>query len=136
MYKLIKTSFSTNQLYIKNNNLKPGNFELKPLLNRTVGKLDDRRYFTLLTLSIMSSSERPFPVDITIEFKGIFEFNDIEDEKNIYNFLKLQAVHIMFPYLRSIITNLTVAAMMPPIILPIVDVSRLFKNQTDSVFIN
>lgn len=51
-------------------------------------------------------------------------------------FLKIEAVNIMFPYLRSITTNLTTTAMMPPIVLPIVDVKKLFKDDSDSVYIN
>ena len=136
MYKLVKSTFTTNQLKIVNNNLSPGNFELKPLIKRQVGKIKEGLYFTALILSIESTEEQRFPVDMLVDFRGIFEFGNIDDEKNIYEFLKLQAVHIMFPYLRSIVTNLSVTAMMPPIVLPIVDVSNLFKNNEEITYIN
>ena len=46
------------------------------------------------------------------------------------NFLNIQAVQIMFPYIRTMVTSLTSAALMQPLILPFVDVRQLFQEQT------
>lgn len=136
MYKIVKTSFTTNHVSITNNKVQPGNFELRPLLSRKVGKIKENLYFTILHLAIKSTKEKPFPVNIIVELVGTFEFKDIENEIEIDSFLKFEAVRIMFPYLRTIVTNLSVAAMMPPIVLPIIDTSMLFKDNVDSTFIN
>ncbi len=136
MYKLVRTTFVTEKLEFKNNHLKPGNFKLKPTLSRRTGKINQNLFFTTLILSVKNSELYPFPVDLFVEFRGIFEFKDIENESEIMEFLKIEAVNIMFPYLRSITTNLTTTALMPPIVLPIVDAKKLFKNDTDSVYIN
>ena len=89
-----------------------------------------------LVLSMKNEKDNPFPIDLHIEFRATFEFHDIEDETNVMNFLKLQAVHIMYPYLRTITTNLTVTAMMNPIIWPVVDVSKLFVEGNETSLIN
>lgn len=136
MYKLVKTSFTTKKLEIKTNNLNPGNFKLKPQITRKTGKIKDKVYYTTLILSVKSTKENPFPVDINIDFRGIFQFENIESEENITEFLKIEAVSIMYPYLRTIVTNLTTTAMMRPIILPIVDVSTLFNDNRGSTYIN
>ena len=136
MYKLAKTSFIVHELKITKNNLKPGNYELKPYITRQIGKLKEGVYFTKLYLSIENTSVQPFPVNITVDFRGIFEFKDIIDESRVFDFLKIQAVQIMYPYLNSTVTNLSINAMMPPIVLPIIDAANLFKNNEETTYIN
>lgn len=136
MYKLKRTSFSTDKLELIRNNIKPGNFVLYPKLSRRTGKIKDKVFFTSLVLDVKSTDEKPFPVNLFVAFKAIFEFSESDNELEIDNFLKTDAVQIMYPYLRSIVTNLTSTAMMPPIILPIVDVSKIFKDNDDSILIN
>jgi preprotein translocase subunit SecB len=136
MYKLLRTTFITDKMDIQRNNIKPGNFKLTPSITRKTGKIKENVYFTALSLRIKSTDTNPFPVDINVDFRGVFEFKDIDNEENISEFLKIEAVRIMFPYLRSITSNLSTAAMMPPILLPIVDTAKIFKNRSDSVLIN
>jgi len=137
MYKLVRTTFVTEKLEFKNNHLKPGNFKLKPTLSRRTGKINETHYYTSLILNVTSSEQFPFPVNLYVEFRAIFEFKDISSELEVTEFLKEDAVRIMFPYLRSITTNLTTSAMMPPIVLPIVDVKKLFKDaDQDFAYIN
>jgi preprotein translocase subunit SecB len=136
MYKLAKTSFIVHELKITKNNLKPGNYELKPYITRQIGKLKEGVYFTKLYLSIENTELQPFPVNITVDFRGIFEFKDIIDESRVFDFLKIQAVQIMYPYLNSTVTNLSINAMMPPIVLPIIDAANLFKNNEETTYIN
>jgi preprotein translocase subunit SecB len=136
MYKLAKTSFLVNELKISKNNLTPGNYQLKPYITRQIGKLKDGVYFTKLLLSIENTVDSPFPVNVSVDFRGIFEFKDIFDETKVYDFLKVQAVQIMYPYLSSIVTNLSINAMMPPLVLPIIDAANLFKHNEETTYIN
>ena len=57
----------------------------------------------------------------------IFEATDYE----INSFLNLKAIEILFPYLRSAVSGVTAAAMLPPVMLPIVPAEKLFTNETD-----
>lgn len=136
MYKLLRTSFITDKMELKRNNIKLGNFKLSPTIKRKTGKIKDKLYFTALSLTITSTEEHPFPVDIKVLFRAVFEFAEFDSEEEIAGFLKLDAVRTMFPYLRTITTNLSVAAMMPPIILPIIDTDKLFVEKDQSILIN
>jgi len=136
MYKLIKTTFTTNEIVFTQNFIDEGQFQFIPKLTRKIGKINDNNFYTDLILKINNTDENPFPVNIKISFRAIFEFNDIDDQKEVELFLKIQAVHIMYPYLRSMLTNLTNTAMMPPLILPIIDASQIFKNGDNDIRIN
>lgn len=136
MYHIQKTSFQTDALEIKNNHLSGKNFKLQPKITRKTGKIKDNIYFTGLTLQVKSSDQNPFPIDVFIDFKGIFQFSPEDNKDDILNFLKTEAVQIMFPYLRSILTNLTTTAMLPPIILPIINVSKLFPDNRETAYVN
>lgn len=136
MYKILKTSFATDRLEIKNNHIKGRNFKLKPKMSRKTGKIKDHVYFTNLVLEVHSTPEQQFPIDLVIDFKGIFQFRPEDDEGEIQEFLKTEAVQILFPYLRTMVTNLTTTAMLPPIILPITDVSKLFPDNRETIYVN
>ena len=136
MYKLLRSSFITDKMELKRNNIKLGNFKLSPVIKRKTGKIKDNLYYTALSLTITSSEEKPFPVNINVLFRGVFEFSEFDSDEEITDFLKKDAVRIMFPYLRTITTNLSVAAMMPPIVLPIIDTDKLFVERDHSILIN
>jgi preprotein translocase subunit SecB len=121
---------------LKRNNIKLRNFKLSPIIKRKTGKIKDNVYYTALQLTIISTEEKPFPVDIRVDFKGVFEFSQIDNEEEVLQFLKVEAVRVLFPYLRTITTNLSVAAMMPPIVLPIINTDKLFVDRNDSILIN
>lgn len=136
MYQVVKTTFATDRLEIKNNHIQSKNFKLQPKISRKTGKVRDNVYFTALILEVTSTSEQPFPIDMFIDFRGIFEFKAGDDENEILNFLKNEAVQMMFPYLRTTMTNLTTTAMLPPIILPIIDVAKLFPDNRETAYVN
>ncbi|QLY39882.1 hypothetical protein HF295_03005 [Hujiaoplasma nucleasis] len=136
MYQVIKTTFATDRLEIKNNHIQGKNFKLQPKISRKTGKVRDNVYFTALILEVTSTTEQPFPIDMFIDFRGIFEFKAGDDENEILNFLKNEAVQMMFPYLRTTMTNLTTTAMLPPIILPIIDVAKLFPDNRETAYVN
>lgn len=136
MYKLKNIAFKTEKLEISSNNIKPGNFKLIPKITRRTGKINDKLFFTNLVLELTSSEEVPFPVNMFIDFRGIFEMESYDHISEIDEFLKGEAVKIMFPYLRTMVTNLSTAGLFPPIVLPHVDVDKLFKPNTDSIHIN
>lgn len=136
MYTITKSTFTTDRLEIRNNHIQGQNFRLKPKISRKTGKIRDNVFYTALKLEITSTEEELFPIDIFIDFRGIYEFTPGDDEESILHFLKNDAVQVMFPYLRSTMTNLTTTAMMPPIILPIIDVSKLFPDDRETAYVN
>ena len=122
----------TDRIEYHNNNLARGEFKLKPLLSREIKKLKENIYFTRLNIKIENSRENPFPINLTISLRAVFEFEDVFDESEVTAFLKKEAVEILYPYLRTLVTNVTTMALLPPIVLPIVDIAKLFPDTMES----
>jgi len=130
MEPVVEMRFQTNEVSIKNNFLPEGNFTVNPKFTRKVGFVDRETAFTELLLEIINTEENPFPVDIRVSITGFFKNNSLPPEQED-DFLKINAVHILFPYLRSIVSTITTASMFPPIILPIIDVKTLFPDDQE-----
>jgi preprotein translocase subunit SecB len=67
-------------------------------------------------------------MDIDLTFIGIFQFDSIDDSSELDKFLNIGAIQILFPYVRSIVSTITGASLMQPLILPIIDV-RMIQNK-------
>lgn len=117
----------TNELSVRNNQLPPGTFNVNPTFRRNIGVMDETHSFTQLIVEIKNSSENPFPVDVTADMTAVFDVSSIPQEKRD-DFLKHQAVHILMPYLRGMISSVTANALMMPIVLPVYDAEQMFKD--------
>ncbi len=118
------------EISIKNNDLPAGQFQVDPVLSKKVEKLDDTHYAVRLLLELKNTEEKPFPIELTVRLTGIAETSNVP-EQALDDFLNVQAVQIMFPYIRTMVTSLTSAALMQPLILPFVDVRQLFQETTE-----
>ncbi|MBQ6606494.1 MAG: protein-export chaperone SecB [Firmicutes bacterium] len=127
MQPLVNMQLVTNEISIKNNHLPDGQFTIQSQITRNIGVLDETHSTVELVLEILNTEEHPFPVDIRISLTGVFDISTLPAEAHD-SFLKLQAIQIMYPYLRTMLTNITSSSLMPPIVLPIVDVSTLFPE--------
>lgn len=105
-----------------------GTYQLNHHITRNTGKLSDNVFFTELIFLVKDTLDVTYPLNITISLRGIFEFDTKQDEVDVIDFLKKDAVHILYPYLRSTVTNLTTAAMLPPLFIPFVDAYHIFKE--------
>lgn len=121
----------TNEISFKDNKLPVGNFSLSPTFSRTTGVTPEGMYFTELSVSILNTPEVPFPYDVQVSITGIFELEN-QPEDYIKTFLEVNAVQILFPYIRSMVTSLTTSAMVPPIILPIINPQTLFDGTQEN----
>ncbi|MBR6206970.1 MAG: protein-export chaperone SecB [Oscillospiraceae bacterium] len=117
------------EISIKNNDLPAGQFQVDPILTKKVERLDDTHHAVRLLLELKNTEKKPFPIELRVSLTGIAETSNVPEEA-MDNFLNIQAVQIMFPYIRTMVTSLTSAALMQPLILPFVDVRQLFQEQT------
>ena len=110
-----------NEASIKNNNLPVGEFKLNPQIQKKIGKANSpgNAYVVEVRVEILNTPENPFPIDLVASLSGIFNIEG-DNVEEINNFLQLQGFQMVFPYLRSLVANMTANAMMPPIFLPIV----------------
>ena len=117
----------TKEVSITANEIPRGQFTVAPQIMRSTGDLEDGRVFTEIILKIENTEDNPFPVNIMVRMMGIFEKDNIP-ENSLKDFLEVQAVQIILPYIRALVTNLTSAAFMPPLVLPVFDVRTLFAQ--------
>ncbi len=72
--------------------------------------------------------EKPFHLEVYTT--GIFEFQTELEGEELKSILRQQALNILFPYLRALITNITGSSGFPPIVLPIINVNQLMEKQS------
>ena len=118
-----------NEAYVKNYFLK-GTYNLSPLLNFAIEK-NDGKYTLLMKVEINNTADKPFPIDLKVIISGTFDFLE-PNEEEINEFMKKEAIQMLYPYLRSYVSNLTANSMMSPIMLPIIDV-RNIKIEEDAL---
>ncbi|APM37314.1 protein-export chaperone SecB [Clostridium kluyveri] len=85
---------------------------------------------TKVTIKIEIADKKDDALTINVSLCGIFsmEPNDKENEK----FFIKQSLAILFPYLRSLVTNITVQAEIPPIVLPPINFNALIDKQSNN----
>ncbi len=129
MQPLVNMQLFANELSIKNNHLPDGQFNLAPTITRKIEEVDKDHSSVELIVEMHNTEETPFPVDIRASVTGVFEISMLPADV-IDDFLKIQAVQIIFPYIRSMISSVTSSSMFPPVILPVIDVRTLFQEES------
>lgn len=129
MESFVNFQIITEEVSISNNFLPDGEFMVSPEIKRETGIIDSENnlYFTRLTLRLENKEENPFPINLKIVLTGNFSLEKVANEDRD-NFLKHQAVQILFPYIRTMVSNITSSSMMMPIVLPVIDVLTLFND--------
>ncbi len=121
--------FLVKELSLVNHDLAENKtFQLKPLFSKKIEKKSDNEYEVALKVDIKNTPENPFPFDLTATVALVTRIQGEIDEKVLDDYLNRNCVQIIFPYLRSSVTSLTSAALMMPIVLPIIDASN-FKAE-------
>lgn len=127
MIEPIQFQIITKNISIVNNDIPKGEFKVSPQITRNTGTINKDKVFTEIIFRIENTEETPFPFNISVQMMGIFDKKNIP-ENSIENFLEVQAVQIIMPYIRAAISSLTAAAFMPPLVLPVYDVPSLFPK--------
>ena len=118
--------YELDKLLFINNDVEAGKeFSLTPKFDKRVNNSEPDKYDVTLLFSLepTDGTERPFTIEVSMT--GHFEIQNtdgISDEtKN--NLININAVAILFPFLRSTIASLTMCANIPPLVLPIVNLT-------------
>lgn len=104
-------------------------FEIKPFFSRRIqtSKENPKINIVILECKIETTQESPKPFNLTARFVGVFEVNNMNtnDDRRMF---AINATETMFPYLRASVTNLTSAALINPLNLPVVSGATLFPD--------
>ncbi|MDE5566084.1 MAG: protein-export chaperone SecB [Anaeroplasmataceae bacterium] len=96
----------------------------KPFIGKNVLKEENGINVVKLMFSIKNDENNNFPYDIELNIKGEFCLEDIEDDE-LEKFLNINAIQMLVPYLRSSLSSAMGALMIPPIVLPIMDATKI-----------
>lgn len=128
MKPIANVKLVVNEIRLKNHKLAEGKFNLEPAITSNIVKMENENYSVEINLSITNAEERAFPIDLFVSMTGIFDLQTFPQEQK-EDFLNIQALQIIFPYMRNIISTITTASLMPPLVLPIIDVNSLVHEK-------
>jgi len=105
--------------------------DIKPQFSRQVRKVNgnDKLNFIALSVKIESTEQEPKPFDIYATLVGVFEVEDVRNEKDERSFV-IEGTKIVYPYLRAAVTNLTANAFIAPLNLPVIS-GPIFPEDRD-----
>ena len=105
--------------------------DIKPQFSRQVRKVNgnEKLNFIALSVKIESTEKEPKPFDINATLVGVFEVSDLRNDKEERNFV-VEGTKIIYPYLRSAVTNLTANAFIAPLNLPVIS-GPIFPEDRD-----
>ena len=126
--KGFQTTFIVKRVLLINK-AKEGNFVFTPEVRIAFNKLSERQWETSVNIKVFDKEEQPFPFDMDIIVSLITSFpEEFPDNFNLKEYLKINSLNILFPYVRSVVTNVTSAALVNPIFLPLVDIVKMAEG--------
>lgn len=117
-----------------NNNFEDQSVKLNFDINRNIEYIEDGSNTMLVTLivEIFKDAEKEnYPFSMNVSITGHFELNEISMEKREV-FAEVNAVAILFPYIRSLISTFTANVNVAPLILPAINVVKLIEDKYNS----
>lgn len=123
-------NFNVNQLHFNNNSAfsEETSIKIEPHFNIEFFQAEQNGDFYKIVLGckIFDTIEGPFKVSAEVE--GEFEVENSEKSESI---IQYNAVAILMPYVRSLITQLTALAEKPPVFFPIVNIYSLMDGENE-----
>ena len=121
-YIVNKVEFQTNTITNEKNNWKLG-FDIK---NKTqINQEKNKMNITLSVEAFKGIEDAPFWMNV--EIMGAFELVG-EDDISKY---EANAIAIMYPYLRAIVSTYTASANVAPLILPAINVNAMLRKKKE-----
>lgn len=100
----------------------PGRIELSPSFSRVIQPIDDHYE---VTIGVELKQENlPFDADVSIT--GTFKCEGTSDAEKM---IKMNAVAIMYPYVRATLSMLTTLASVAPVVVPTINLSKMFEEE-------
>ena len=120
-YEVIEIYFKKNEEYKMEENEMETDLKIRPFVN-----IIDNDMNILLDVNIFENAqENNKPFEIHIKLKGYFRTEGCNP-----NELKANAIAILYPYIRAIISTYTANANITPLILPAINVNKLIESQS------
>ena len=121
-------SFKLNRVRLEPNQ----RLDIKPQFSRQVRKSNEnpKMMFVNLKVAVLTNENEPKPFDIEVSIVGIYELAEVADARQERDFV-IEATSMLYPYLRSMVTNLTAQAYIQPLNLPVLN-EPMFPGDGDT----
>lgn len=123
---LLFKKYIVNQVFFKTNNKyeEPENgISIKMEITPKV-EVDKENMNVTLNCDIFSNAEENnYPFEMSVSLTGFFSTKGSSTDVFVKN-----AIAILFPYIRAIVSTYTANANVPPLILPAINVNKLIEN--------
>lgn len=97
--------------------------ELKPIFNRIIQQANDDEYHVTIGVELHQAA---LPFDAELALTGRFKY---KGEIDVQKILKVNAVAILYPYVRSTLSLMTTLAEVAPVIIPTINLARMFEQE-------
>lgn len=128
--------YKINNLQLKlNENYTDDNAAIEDILSVSVGiniglnELHSQAIVKLDFAVFQDVETDNYPYKINAEMIGYFEIEGNHSEQEVIKLCKINGTAIMFPYIRSAITDLTKISNVTPLILPAINIHKLIEAQ-------
>lgn len=122
-YEVNEIYFKRNKDFKVNKEGLPLNLKIKPLID-----VNENNMNVLLKVRIFENMEENIaPFEMKIDLTGYFYVEGMDPEN-----LKANAIAILYPYVRAIVSTYTANANITPLILPAINVNKLIKDQEEN----
>ncbi len=128
-YQVNKIEFHSNDLF---QNSEPVGVES----NFSIGiDVEEEKNEVRVTLGIElfpNADENNYPFNMNIALTGIFSGENEQSYEELQKLGEINGTAILFPFLRNIVSSVCVNANFPPIMLPVINVYNLIKQQKEA----
>ena len=123
-------NYVVNDVKFKSNKIQDDKKVLKltfDIVNSTKVNKERDKMEIISKLNVFKGQEES-PFNMEVEISGFFE---LEGEDDITRY-EANAIAIMYPYLRAIVSTYTASANVSPVILPAINVNAMLKNRKEN----
>lgn len=121
-YIVNKVEYNNNPNFNGDEKGTPINLKIKHIIDINKRSMN----VTLITEIFENAEKNNYPFEMNVSITGRFETEEGEPKKFIKN-----AIAIMYPYIRAIVSTYTASANVPPLILPAINVNKLIEEQEE-----
>lgn len=84
-----------------------------------------------LEIKVFDKPDKAYPFRLNVEIVGFFECENCEENDIDIEEFKPNAVAILYPYARALVTSITANANTNPMILPTINTNKLLNKEND-----
>lgn len=126
-YRVTSVTFELNQNYDANEKTADVNIEAK---SDYVIADEKTNMIAILQIQIFGDEEGNYPFKMNVELEGLFELSGEIKNEDIRKYYA-NALSILYPYARAIVSNYTANANVEPLILPTVNIWKMINSQKE-----